>query len=253
MYLYLYDSFLNKKKFNATLARIETRLTDLGIGGKIFRLSPLRNVAELIADEIRSGVKTIVAVGNDQTLSHIVNISAQHDSTIGLIPLGPQNQIAGTLGIPEGDAACNVLAARIIKRIDLGRINNVYFLSNLQLDGQAVTLLCEDQFTVIPPQPHSAVTICNLRPSAINGAGKAAFDPEDGMLELLIWPLGADFLKRFRTLPATQSVVPFKKLLIKSKTSTAIVTDGLQVIKTPARVEVVPRKLRLIVGKERRF
>src|SRR3989344_5440347 len=153
MYLYLYDSFLNKKKYAAPLARIETRLTDLGIGGKIFRLSPLRNVEELIADEIRTGTKTIIPVGHDRTLSQIVNVSARFELTIGLIPIGPDNTIARTLGIPEGEAACNILAARIVKRIDLGRINNVYFISNLQLNvnGQAVTLQCEDQYIITPP------------------------------------------------------------------------------------------------------
>ena len=53
---------------------------------------------------------------------------------------------------------------------------------------------------------------------------------------------------------ASQSVIPFKKLLITSRgSSTSVLTDGQQIIKTPASVEVAPRKLRLIVGKERRF
>src|SRR3989344_7026326 len=129
MYLYLYDSFLNNKKFSNTLARIETRLTDLGIGGKICRISPLRNIKELILDEIRNGVKTVVVVGDDKTLNQIVNGVAKYDITVGLIPIGPDNRIAQTLGIPEGQKACDVLAARIIEKIDLGKINETYFLS----------------------------------------------------------------------------------------------------------------------------
>ena len=58
MYLYLYDSFLNNPKFGNKLAKIETRLTDLGIGGKISRLSPLKNLEELVSDEIKNGVKS---------------------------------------------------------------------------------------------------------------------------------------------------------------------------------------------------
>ena len=254
MYLYLYDSFLNKKKYNTVLARIETRLTDLGIGGKIFRLSPLRNVEELIADEIRGGTKTIVVVGNDKTLNQIVNISAQHDCTIGLIPIGPDNTIARIIGIPENEAACNVLAARMVKRIDLGKINNVYFLSSLQLDGAAVTLRCENQYVVTPPRPRSSVTVCNLRPLAATGLGAAYFNPEDGLLEVLVQPPASGLFKMRKGSIASQSVIPFKKLLITSRgSSTSVLTDGQQIIKTPASVEVAPRKLRLIVGKERRF
>src|SRR3989338_2880950 len=103
MYLYLYDSFLNQKKYTSALARIETRLTDLGIGGKICRLSPLRNIKELIADELANGVKTIVVVGNDKTLSEAINFVAQHDVTLGLIPIGPNNSLAGQLGLPAGE------------------------------------------------------------------------------------------------------------------------------------------------------
>ncbi|OGY51629.1 MAG: hypothetical protein A3J59_04920 [Candidatus Buchananbacteria bacterium RIFCSPHIGHO2_02_FULL_56_16] len=254
MYLYLYDSFLNKKKYNTVLARIETRLTDLGIGGKIFRLSPLRNVEELVADEIRGGTKTIVVVGNDKTLNQIVNISARHDCTIGLIPIGPDNTIARIIGIPESEAACNVLAARMVKKIDLGKINNVYFLSGLQLDGSAVTLHCENQYVITPPRPKSAITICNLRPLSITGLGIAYFNPEDGLLEVLVQPPASGLFKMRKGSIASQSVIPFKKLLITSRgSSTSVLTDGQQIIKTPASVEVAPRKLRLIVGKERRF
>ena len=44
MYYYLYDSRLNDKKYNNVIAKIETRLTDLGINGKINRLSFLKNI-----------------------------------------------------------------------------------------------------------------------------------------------------------------------------------------------------------------
>ncbi len=133
MYLYLYDSFLNNKKYSNLLARVETRLTDLGVGGKIYRLSPLRNVQELMADEIRNGTKTVVVVGNDKTLNQVVNIAAQYNIVVGLIPVGPDNNIARILGIPEGEAACTVLSARIIEKIDLGKINNTYFLSGADI------------------------------------------------------------------------------------------------------------------------
>ncbi|KKQ56205.1 MAG: hypothetical protein US74_C0017G0013, partial [Parcubacteria group bacterium GW2011_GWA2_38_13] len=73
MYLYLYDNSLNSNKYHKLLSHIEMRLTDLGIGGKISRLSPLKNLQDLISDEIRFGVKTIVAVGNDETVSMVIN------------------------------------------------------------------------------------------------------------------------------------------------------------------------------------
>ena len=250
MYLYLYDSFLNNKKFSNTLARIETRLTDLGIGGKICRISPLRNIKELILDEIRNGVKTVVVVGDDKTLNQIVNVVAKYDITVGLIPIGPDNRIAQTLGIPEGQKACDVLAARIIEKIDLGKINETYFLSGIQISSSQITIECENQYRIKPQQENSQIAIYNLRP--IFATDLNYFNPKDVFLEVFIQPFTNGFLKIFKK-DEERSIIPFKKLVVKSQKSISVITDGQKVLKTPVKIEVVPKKLKLIVGKSRMF
>lgn len=236
------------------LARTETRLTDLGIGGKIFRLSPLRNVAELINDEIRNGVKTIVIVGNDKTLSQIINLAAKFDVTLGLIPMGNDNKIAKALGIASTEEACDILSARKIERLDLGKANDVYFLSQISVSSGAVTIECENKFKVTA-KTKDLIRICNLRPlSAAAGQSAGYFNPQDGLLEILVHPLKSDFwqfLKKGKT--ADKSIIPFKKSIIKSKIPLTVATDGQKVLKTPVEVEVLPKKLRFIVGKNRIF
>ena len=188
MYLYLYDSFLNNKKYNSLLAKIETRLTDLEIGGKIFRLSPLRNVNELLNDEVKSGVKTVVVVGDDKTLSQVINVAAKLNVILGIIPVGAENKIAQTLGIPLAEAACNVIAARIVEKVDLGKVNNTYFLSGLTVSSGQITIECENQYKV-RPQFQDQIQICNLRPAWAASQGTANyFDPQDGLLEIFIQP-----------------------------------------------------------------
>ena len=256
MYLYLYDHTLNNKKFNNLLARIETRLTDLGIGGKICRLSPLRNIGELLADEVRNGVKTVVVVGNDKTLNQIINIVAKYDITVGLIPVGPDNKIAQILGISEGEEACSVLAARIVEKIDLGRINNTYFLSGIEITDGQVTIECENQFLITPQAQKNQIAIYNLRPILAGNSNLGNyFNPKDGLLEVFIQPLTTNFLKIFKknVNNLNKSVIPFKKLIVRSKKSVAVITDGQKVLKTPVKIEIVPKKLKLIVGKDRLF
>ncbi len=253
MYLYLYDYSLSGKKYNNKLVRIETRLTDLGIGGKIFRLSPLRNATELIAEEIKNGANTIVVVGNDKTLSQVINLAAKYDIVLGLIPIGQPNAIAKMLGLPEGEAACDIIAARIVERIDLGKINNTYFLSGLDIKNGKITLECENQCKIMPTQESSQVTICNLKPLCYPETGMAPyFNPKDGFLEILIQPIARKFFKLFKK-SVVESIIPTKKLLIKGDDDTTIITDGQKIIKTPATVDVAPRKLRVIVGKKRLF
>ncbi|MAF13505.1 MAG: hypothetical protein CMI53_01255 [Parcubacteria group bacterium] len=254
MYLHLYDSFLNNKKYNSFLAKIETRLTDLGIGGKIFRLSPLRNIGELLTEEVRNGIKTIVVVGNDKTFSQIINLAAQFNTAVGYIPVGAENKIATILGIPSQEDACNVLAARIIEKIDLGKVNNTYFLSSITVSGGQVTIECEDKFKVTP-QNHNEISICNLRPLLVAAPGQGSyFNPQDGLLEILIKPLASGFSQIFKkTTSANSSVIPFKKISIRSRDSLPVVTDGQKILKTPVKIEIVPKKLRVIVGKNRMF
>ncbi len=251
MYLYIYDSFLNHKRYANLLARIETRVTDLGIGGKIFRLSPLRNVAELFRDEIKGGVKTIIVVGNDKTFAHIINFAVAHDVTVGIIPIGSDNAIAKMLGVSSPEEAYGVIAARKIERVDLGKANDTYFLSGITIDQGDVTIECENKFRV-RAQIRDQVGIYNLRPAAV-GDGGGIFNPKDGILELLIQPFRSSRWTFRRKKTESNSLIPFRKVAIKSKGSVSIHTDGQKVLKTPVTIEIVPDKLKVIVGKDRIF
>ena len=253
MYLYLYDSFLNNKKYNTPLAKIETRLTDLGIGGKIFRLSPLRNVAQLINDEVKNGAKTIVVVGNDKTFTQIINFAAKYDVILGIIPVGTENKISQMLGITSAEDGCNVIASRIIEKVDLGQVNGTYFLLNLIISSCKVTIECEDEYRVIP-RSQDQVCICNFKPLLANANANGYFNPQDGRLEILIEPISSWFDQMFKKATNIQkSIIPFKKIAIKSKESVSVVTDGQRVLKTPVQVEIIPKKLKIIVGKKRAF
>lgn len=259
MYLYLYDHFLNDNKYQKVLSRIEMRLNDLGIGGKITRMSPLKNIRDLISDEIRFGVKTIVAVGNDETISSVINNIAKYENlTFGMIPVEKNSFIAQNLGIPSGEDACDVLSARKLEKIDLGKVGNTYFISGVNILAEnTISVLCEDKYQIIPETENCSIFVCNLRP-AILGEGIASasgsfFNPRDGMLEALVQPikkLTKNFFGVFKKDVGVQnSIFPFKKISILTKKSVTITTDGKKVFKPPVDIEVVPNKLTVIVGR----
>jgi len=65
-------------------------------------------------------------------------------------------------------------------------------------------------------------------------------------------------MSRFRRHEATRrdgvTVLPVRRLRISAKDKSArVIADGQRILKTPALVEVVPKKLRIIVGKDRMF
>ena len=88
MYFYIYDSFLHDKRFERDLAAIETRLTDLGVSGKIGRLTPFVSARGLVRDEARRGAQTVVVVGNDATVAKVVEGLGEEKVTLGIIPVG---------------------------------------------------------------------------------------------------------------------------------------------------------------------
>lgn len=243
------------------LSKIEMRLTDLGIGGKICRMSPLKNIQGLIQDEIRFGVKTIVVVGNDETVASVVNnITNYNMITLGIIPIGEKNRIARALGIFNEMNACDILAARKIEKIDLGKINNIYFISGIRITAEnSIDLYFEDKYHIISQTHYCDINICNLQPTFFEDREKKLCNPKDGFLEALIQPVQEmsesffGFLKKGLKKGKNkikESIIPFKKIYVQSQKSVTVTTDGHKILKPPVQIEVVPKKLRVIVGRK---
>ena len=247
MYLYIYDSFLNDKKYADLLIKIEKRLTDLGIKGKIARLSVLKNMKELITDGAKEGIHTVVAIGNAQTFAKVINIVADLDLTLGLIPVDNNNVIAKILGIPPKELACEVLASRIIKKIDLGKINNHYFINTAEIENGDVVIEYND-FKVEPTTKKNKITLYNFA----TNENLSLSSPIDGTLEAVITPIKSGL---FGSKKITETILPFTKIKIGSnqEDQVSILTDQQIIMKTPAEISVAPQKLKVIVGSERNF
>ena len=71
MNVFIYDKFVNEKKFDSIAARIETRITDLGLNGKIVRIGLMNSVDEIIENEVRKESKAIIVVGNNTIFNRV--------------------------------------------------------------------------------------------------------------------------------------------------------------------------------------
>ena len=224
------------------MAKIEARTTDLGIGGRKRRLNILKNMAESIKEVIDKGAKTIITVGNDETFTQMVNIVADSNVTLGYIPLGRPNKIARALGVPSGELACEVLSNRLVETIDLGKVNHSYFFSSLEARGQMVLKSGKYRITLLKNQK---VNICNFAPRIFNESSL-----RNGTLEIVI-SSSSIFSGTIR-----DSFFPVKKIKIDSqikKEPITVFADQSRILKTPLFVEVLPKKLKVIVGRERQF
>jgi len=244
MHIYIYDYFLKQKKYEKIVAKIETRLTDLGLNGKNCHVGPLKSLRSIVADEIKNNPKTVVAVGDNNTLSQTINATKESGAIIGFIPVGTNSSIAKTMGIENEDQACNILSARLIETIDMGVINDEYFISSAKIPSQGTIIEINGQYT-LEPVGQGIVKITNL------GTGEP-FDqhnPRDGMLEIEIEIKQKGML----TNKVDQSFIQSRRLIINNLKQKNFIIDESVEIKTPAEIGVIKNGLSLIVGKNRLF
>ncbi len=247
MNIYIYDDYLNKSKYNRVLNRVEIRLTDLGLNGKIIRLGAIKNIRDVIQNEIKNGAKTIVAVGNNQTVSKIIGSVIdnelygffQKNILFSIIPIGEDNSIADSLGIKKEEEACNILLARRVKKIDIGLVNNYYFLNKATIESQGSIIDINNEY-IIESKEKGIISVFNLKSSA-NDDKNIKVNPIDGKLDIYIKNKGKDL-----------SLLSVNKLKISNPQYPLILDDIIEV-KTPADINIIAGKLNVIVGKDRSF
>ena len=106
-------------------------------------LSPTPDgMAERIRAAEAQGYDTIVAVGGDGTVHHVVQHLVGTSLRLGILPLGTANNFARGLDIPtDMEEAFRTLARGYERVIDVGRIKNEYFIEAVGVGLFADSLL----------------------------------------------------------------------------------------------------------------
>ncbi|MFH1744996.1 MAG: diacylglycerol kinase family protein [bacterium] len=259
MHVYIYDSYVSQKKFENQVAKIETRITDLGLNGKIVRLGIMNSVYNIVENELKKTVKTITAVGSNNILNQIVNAIAKlsslnelsHDIPLGFIPVGKKdNSIAEFLGIKPEEEACDTLSSRRIEQLDLGRVNNHYFLTEATIPTNGTTIEIDENYS-IEIMEKGDIYVVNIPVEASFPHG-VKHDAKDGELELFINSgNGLNFFPGAQK-NQSKSVFSFNKLNIINKNK-PIILDGSIKIDAPAEISIAKEKINMIVGKDRKI
>lgn len=85
-------------------------------------------------------VDLVIAGGGDGTLNAVLQGLVGSKLPLGILPLGTANDLAKTLGIPaELAQACEVIGQGHTRRIDVGRVNDVYYFNEASI-GMSVAL-----------------------------------------------------------------------------------------------------------------
>jgi len=259
MHIYIYDKFLSQKKYDSILARIETRITDLGLNGKIVRLNLMNSVYEAVENEIKNGAKTIVAVGSDNLLHQIINVIAKltflktitAKIPVGFIPVEKSHNTLGPLlGIDFEEDACDALSGRRIIKLDLGKAGDEYFLTQAVITSKGTSVEIDQNYSIeIMGAGEIGVVSLPLEDSILPQAKTKA---NDGVLELFIKINASRKFLPINREKGQSSVFSFKKLKIINK-DFPVVLDNIKEIPTPVEIAIAKEKINLIVGKGRKF
>ena len=253
MYIYLYDDFLRQKKYDSVIKSIETRLTDFGIAGKIIRLQQFTNAGAVIEEEIRKGTTTVVIVGNDATFGRVLSYAAKCDVLFAFLPIGGNNTISPVLGIPVGVDACDVLSHRRKIRLDVGWVNNRYFISQLHVSSHSIEVEYDEKFLVSSKNNKMELVVCNLQPFVwrVRGKQKYVIHPQDGKLEAFLRPVYKKGM--FRDAYEDPSVFPFEEMVVTGKKPFVVEADGRVSKETKITIRLAKGRIAMIVGRERKF
>lgn len=278
MYYYIVDpEHLNQRQFERVQNQLYSCLSEYRISGETTRVTSLRTVNQLVENAFSHGVKTLVAVGGDETLFDLINAIKGREVVIGFIPIY-DSEIAQVLGVRDIDHACKTIASRRIMNLDVGNINQSLFLTKLSF-GVNLTQTNPFSFKLIQQlfnlpvfevkfttQDYKA-TLKVVGGQVINSRGNNCSqanlgNPTDGILDVLLLPKlermqlirhRRDIVKGCFESISESSLLHLNKIEITSPDGLPLRVGNRIIAKTPATIEILPKAIKIIAGKDRKF
>lgn len=280
MHYYIIDQgHLPIDKFEKLQTETQGLLAEFKVAGETARVTPLRTVQDLVDTASQRGATTLVACGSDDTFNQMLAALKGRDFVLGFIPFDENSVLAKILGVNNVFNGIKTIAARRIEKIDLAKISGNYFISYLEFGvmshqlksaglWQSLKLLSSEakSFTIRVDNSYTITIsgqgglVANIRSSSHKNEKIA--NPTDGNLDLLILEkLNKMQVLRYRDAIAdgalekvpNTSVIKCKKVEFLEPRGTSLTMLGRVVAKFPSIVEIIPQRLRMIVGKNRTF
>ena len=280
MYYYILDQGnLPLEKYEKLQTQLQGLLAEFNISGETARVTPLRGIADLVETASQRGTKTLVACGSDDTFNVMLAHLRGRDFTLGFIPFDENSMLARILGVPDLFTGVKTIAGRRIEKIDLARVAGSYFISFLEFgvlshqlgqislwqrlkrlsgDSRVFKIKIDDSYTM--DLAGQGGLVANIR--LTSGKNQTIANPTDGNLDLLMLEKltktqalayrGAIADGLLEKVPNT-TVIKCRKIDFLEPRGFPLTILGRVVAKFPATVELIPQRLRMIVGKNRTF
>lgn len=280
MYFYILDGTnIPPAQFEKAQVTLQGLLAQFRISGEMVRVTAIRGIQDLVELAAERGVKTLIACGTDDTFNIMLAYLAGRDFALGFIPLIHDTSLGEILGLDSLETAVKTVAARRLEKIDLAVMGDNYFISQVEF-GIASTkvknmgwfssmssltkevynlkLRIDNSYTMDISCLGGTVTNSRTRSSS----NLSIANPTDGFLDLMVLErlTKMDVLKHkldiaagvMENIPGT-SVIKCRQVEFLEPRGFPLNIAGRTFAKVPAVVSIIPRSLRMIVGKQRTF
>lgn len=280
MYFYILDGQnIPAPQFERDQVTLQGLLAEFRVSGEMARVTSIRTIADLVETASERGVKTLIACGTDDTFNIMLAHLKGRDFAVGFIPLTHDSSLSKILGIDSLHTAVKTIAARRIEKIDLAQMGEHYFISQAEFGiasakikkmslwerirakkypSYKITIRVDDSYNM--DIDCLGGTVSNSRGSSSKNATIA--NPTDGLLDLLVLEKMSklDVIKYqsdiadgiLENIPNT-SIIKCKQVEFLNPRGFPITIAGKTFAKIPASINIIPRQMRLIVGKNRTF
>jgi YegS/Rv2252/BmrU family lipid kinase len=131
------NPYSGRWKGQRSVPSVEAALREVGVDYEMVCTAGADQAIELAREAALGGYRPVVAAGGDGTIGEVVNglMQAADDQVAGplaIIPLGSANDFIQTLGTPADiQGACQLLRTGGVRTIDVGRVNERYFINDV--------------------------------------------------------------------------------------------------------------------------
>jgi len=264
MYYYLIDpQHYDGKNFEFFQTRLLSLIGEYQITGETVRVTKLRRVKDLVTTALSRGVTTLVVAGGDPTFTEVITLCHGKEITIGYIPLSSQSEIGKILGVGNTlEEVMATIAKRRVERMDLAKINGTYFISNVYFEGVGEVEAVIDSSYKVKDKFIGGVIINTIYSPEEKKIKKFLGSPHDGRLDVVLasrlsWFRSWKYrkliaAKRFEALPST-TIIHARSVEITNPPELPVFLSGKEVAQTPTKIEMTDEKLRVVVGRHRKF
>jgi diacylglycerol kinase family enzyme len=155
--------------------------------------------------------------------------------------------IGNLLGVPSGPKAVDVIAARLVEKLDLGQINGRPFLLEVTAPNTIAGVQVEASYW-LRPSVKGAIALRNLAP-AVEGGQPA--NPKDGQLEIVLQAetrgVGSAWLWSRKTL--TETRVFLTQGAMAAEQPFQLFVDGEPFHGSRFSFSILPNKVQMITGR----